>query len=575
MSNVKQNVLEDICRPFVPGLVSLLVFSFFSSLLNLVPPVFMMQLSERVMLSRNEMTLLFLTVIALFLIAALTMLDAIRARTLNRIGTALDAKISERVFDSLNRRRLRVSEPIKYQILGDLNAVRDFVGGPVLGQLLDLFWTPLILLVMFLLHPWIGFTMLVILVVTIALSLANQWAVGPHMKRAQSGVATAHEFARAVITNADVIRPMGMLPALRRRWRGFHEDASGWQQAAIGRSELWTGVLRFVRYSQLIVLLVVGAWLYLQQQVTAGAVFGVIYIAMRIIGPVLSVTSSWRTISNMRTSVERLNLVLNQEGDPGDRMSLPRPKGSLNVSRVVLTPPNEETVVLGDVSFSLQNGRILGVVGPSGAGKSSLARLLVGAWHPRRGTVKLDDHDLFHWNEDELGQHIGYVPQEIGLLPGTVAENIARFRDDGPLDHEAVLEAAELAGIEDVIQGLPDGYNTRVGTEGHVFSGGQRQRIALARAVYRSPRLLVLDEPNSNLDAVGEQFLGRTLTLMKSRGSTVVLITHRMSMLMFCDDLLVMNAGTIHTCGPRETILNRLPAYRLGSTPALETAVGQ
>jgi ABC-type protease/lipase transport system fused ATPase/permease subunit len=294
---------------------------------------------------------------------------------------------------------------------------------------------------------------------------------------------------------------------------------------------------------------------------------------MRIVAPVVSVTTSWRAISSVRTSMERLNRVLAEEANPGDRISLPRPSGSINVSRVVLTPPNDETVVLGDVSFTLQAGRILGVVGPSGAGKSSLAKLLVGAWHPRRGKVTLDNHDLAHWNEDELGRHIGYVPQDIGLLPGTVAENIARFCDDDPIDHAAILEAAELAGIEDVIQGLPDGYNTKVGAGGHVFSGGQRQRIALARAVYGNPSLLVLDEPNSNLDAVGEEQLGRTLTEMKSRGATVVLVTHRMSMLVFCDDLLVMNAGTIHTYGPRDTIMNRLSAYR--PTPALENAVAK
>jgi PrtD family type I secretion system ABC transporter len=574
MSNVKQNVLKDVFRPYLSGVASLVAFSFFSTLLNLVPPIFMMQLSERVMLSRNETTLLFLTVIAFFLIAALTVLDSIRAQTLARISVAIDTEIGGRAFDLLNRRNLRMAEPAKNQVLNDLNVFREFVGGPVILQLLDLFWVPLLLLVMFVLHPLLGLAMTGILAVIIGLAVGNQWAVGSYVKRAQGASAEAFELARAIRQSAEATRPMGMLPALVRRWRSFHADALGWQHVAIQRSEFWTAALRFVRNSQLIVLLVVGVLLYLNQQINAGAVFGIVYIAMRASGPVSAATSSWRSIWNFLTAAERLNLVLASVGGT-EQMSLPRPHGSLTVSRVVMMPPGSETVVLGDVSFSMQSGRILGVVGPSGAGKSSLAKLLVGAWRPRRGTVYLDEHDLAHWDEDKLGQYVGYVPQEIDLLPGTVAQNIARFRDDAELDDDAVLEAAKLAGIEDVIRDLPDGYNTRVGSDGHVFSGGQRQRIALARAVYGNPSLVILDEPNSNLDAVGEQTLGRTLGLLKSRGATIVLVTHRMSMLAFCDDLLVMNAGTVHTFGPRDAIMNRLPAYRLAPAAQLDAVAAQ
>ena len=573
MSNSNKNVVKDVFRPLLPGIASLVIFSFFTTLLNLVPAVFMMQLAERVMLSRNETTLTFLAVIAMCLMIALTIIDSIRTRILSRISVAFDAKIGERLFDALNRRHLRMADTARNQILNDLNIFRDFIAGPIVIHLFDLFWIPLILLVLFVLHPFLGLAMLVLLAIIVALSLGNQWAVGTDVKRAQSGMINALEFARVVIRNGDAIRAMGMLPALRRRWHDFHEDALGWQHAAVRRSELWTGTLRFVRNSQMIVLLVVGTLLYLHQQISAGAVFGVIYIAMRVVTPVLAVASSWRAIWNVLTSAERLNIVLSRKGDAGKKLSLPQPNGSIKVSRVVLTPPNADVVVLGDVSFSVQSGRILGVVGPSGAGKSSLAKLLVGAWHPRRGTVHVGEHNLAHWNEDELGAYIGYVPQDIELLPGTVAENIGRFRDDGPFDHAAVLEAAELAGIQDVIQALPEGFNTKVGFEGHTFSGGQRQRIALARAVYGNPSMLVLDEPNSNLDAVGEHSLGRSLTLIRDRGATVVLITHRMSMLAFCDDLLVMNAGTVHTFGPREEIMNRLAAYR--SIPALGTVMAQ
>jgi len=573
MAHVKQNVLKDLCRPYLPAGISLIVFSFFSTTLNLVPPVFMMQLSERVMLSRNETTLVFLTLIAVFLILVLTGIETIRARTVARISIALDAEIAEKVFDRVNRRGLRMSEAAKNQCLYDLNTFRDFIGGPVVMQICDVIWVPFVVLIMFAMHPILGASMMVILTIIAGLSLGNQWAVGTDVKRAQAASAEALEFARAVRQSSDSTRPMGMIPALVRGWRSYYLDSLGWMHHAAARSEWWGASLRFVRNFQLIGLLVVGSLLYLNQQINAGAVFGVIYIAMRAVAPVSAVSSSWRAIWNFVLASERLNVVLAAEMAEQRKMPLPRPRGAISVSRVVLSPPNSENIVLGDVSFALRSGRILGVVGPSGAGKSSLANLLVGTWRPQRGTVHLDDHDLTHWDEDQLGAFIGYVPQEYELLPGTVAENIARFSERSDVDHEAIIEAAELAGIEDVIRDLPDGYNTRVGSDGHIFSGGQRQRIALARAVYGDPALLVLDEPNSNLDAVGEQTLGRTIMQMKKRGATIVLITHRMSMLQFCDDLLVMNAGTVHTYGGRDAIMNRLPAYRLQPAAQLEEAV--
>jgi PrtD family type I secretion system ABC transporter len=571
MASLKQNKIKDALRPDSRALIAALCFSFFTSVLNLVPSIFMIQLSERVMLSRNEMTLLFLSVIAVFLIAILSALDGIRLRVLQRIGLSVDQRIAEDIFDILNRRNVAMPAAAKGLVLTDLNTFRDFVSGPIVIQLLDLFWVPLIIAVMFVLHPLVGLAMTTILVVTVGFSALNQWIVGTDTKRSQRASAQALEFARAVMRSAEAARVMGMLPALRRRWLDHHREGQAWQQAAYSRSDLITGTLRFLRNSQQIVLMVVAVLLYFVQQVSAGAVFAIVFISVRAITPVIVVASSWRAIWQFLASVERLNSVLNQHADESTRMTLPRPTGLLSVSRAVLSPPNTDAVVLNDVSFTLPSGRILGVVGPSGAGKSSLAKLLVGAWRPRRGSVTLDEHDLFHWNQDELGIHIGYVPQEVDLLPGTVAENIARFRDDGPIDYSTVLEAAELAGIQDIVQALPEGYNTKVGFDGHVFSGGQRQRIALARALYGTPSLIVLDEPNSNLDAVGEQSLGRTLTVARNRGATVVIVTHRVSMLTYCDDLLVMNQGTIHTFGSRDTIMSRLSAYR-PSAPAPNVA---
>lgn len=575
MRTLNTNVIKDLLRPDFPAVIAIILFSFFTTILNLVPPIYMMQLSERVMLSRNVTTLVFLTVMALFLIVVLTVLDTIRHRALQRMSIGLDERISRRVFDILNRQNLKMTAAVRSLVLNDLNTFREFVSGPIIIQLLDLFWVPLIIGVLFALHPFLGLTMVAVLVTTIVISVVNQWVVEVDAKRSQAASAQAQEFARAVNRSADASRVMGMLPTLGRRWHRYHSAALGWQAAAAGRAEYLTGGLRFIRGSQHIIMLVVGVSLYLFQQISAGAVFAVVFIGARAIGPVIAVTASWRMIWNFLSSLERLNIVLSSEGEENNRMTLPRPAGSLAVSRVSLTPPNAENVVLSDVSFSLSNRRILGVVGPSGAGKSSLAKLLIGAWRARRGTVTLDGHDLAHWNQDELGQHVGYVPQEVELLPGTIAENIARFRDDGPLDYASVLEAAELAGIQDIIQALPEGYNTKVGGDGYTLSGGQRQRVALARAVYGNPSLLVLDEPNSNLDAVGEQSLGRTLAIIRNRGAAVVIVTHRVSMLAFCDELLVMKSGTIHTFGPRDLIMSKLSAYRPTPTPAVGAVMPQ
>lgn len=568
MSTAERSVLKALVRPISPAVIAIVFLSFFTTLLNLVPSIYMMQLSERVMLSRNETTLIFLTIIAVFLVIVMIVIDAIRYRILRRVSVALDQHIGQRVFDIMNRQELRVSGPTKSLILGDLNTFRDFIGGATLINLLDLVWIPMILAVMFMLHLVLGLTLVAIVVATMALTALNQTLVAANVKQSQTSMAKAAEFARAVTRTADAIRVMGMLPTVGRRWYKYHSEALDWQFLATARSEPATGGLQFLRNSQQIILMTVGVSLYLLQQISAGAAFAVVFIGVRAIIPIVAVGSSWRLIWNFLGACERLNAVLSHEqGDAG--MTLPRPAGRLTVSRIMLTPPNAENVVLNDVSFSLQSGRVLGVVGPSGAGKSSLAKLLIGAWRPRRGSISIDDHDFAHWNQDQLGRHIGYVPQEIEFLPGTVAENIARFQDDGPIDHAAVLEAAELSEIQDVIQKLPGGYNTRIGFDGHSFSGGQRQRIALARALYGNPSLLVLDEPNSNLDTMGEQSLGRTLTALKNRKVTIVIVTHRLNMLNYCDDVLVMNAGTVHAFGPREMVLSRLSAYRPTQPAAL------
>jgi ABC-type protease/lipase transport system fused ATPase/permease subunit len=295
-------------------------------------------------------------------------------------------------------------------------------------------------------------------------------------------------------------------------------------------------------------------------------------LASRAVGPIDAVASSARSFTTVRAAARRINALL---ADPEpERLPLPEPSGALELSRVTAAPPLRDMPILADVSFAVGPGRALGVVGASGAGKSSLARILTGAWRPRRGQVTLGGHDLSHYDQDQLGRSIGYVPQEARLLPGTLAENIQRFREDIEDPTRALMEAVRLAGIEEIVRGLPDGLNTDMGPDGHRLSGGQLQRVALARAVFGDPHLVVLDEPNANLDAVGEAQLAQTIRALKDRGAVVVLITHRLSMLAICDDVLVLHAGAVQAFGRKEQVLARLPSYRPAASAAQPALAG-
>jgi PrtD family type I secretion system ABC transporter len=556
-STVKNELLQ--ARAALPAL---LLFSFIIAVMALTPSIYMIQMFERVMQSRNETTLLFLTLIAVFLVIIWTVITSLRTKLLQRLAVSIDQRLSEKVFAAIHKARSRASVAVRDQALGDLNVLREFIAGSMTTSLLDVIFAPVFIVVVFLIHPILGLVLMAMMVLITVLTVINQIIVKDEIKRAQASENEAGQFARSVMNSSDAVRVMGMVPALGRRWRRLHDAVLDWQAAAQSRSEKIATVLRVLRNLQMIIFMVVGVILFLHQQIGAGAIFAVTILSSRAMGPVDAIASGWKVIWNAILAVDRLDGIL-IDAAGAERINLPRPTSSLRVSRIVLSPPNRDSVVLNDVSFQIRDGSVLGIVGPSGAGKSSLAKVLVGAWDAKRGAIFLGDHELRHWDPDQLGRFIGYVPQEVELLPGTVAENISRFQDEA-VDHKAVLAAADLAGINDIIQGLPDGFNTRLGGPGgHVLSGGQKQRVALARAVYGDPSLIVLDEPNSNLDAIGEQSLGRSILAMRERGASIVIVTHRMNILTYCDDVLVLNGGSVHAFGSRDQILARLSNNRL------------
>jgi PrtD family type I secretion system ABC transporter len=569
--NRKSSLVMAELRPFQSAYMTLFATSFLGPIMYMVAPLFMNQVADRVALSRNESTLWVLTAIALFIMAMYAVLEYLRSRTLQRLGVAIDAKLTAVVFDALNRQRSNSSGAVSAQPLNDISGVRDFLSGSIIGATFDAIWSPIFIVVMFVLHPVFGYLALAMLTVSVALTVLNQYLVADSSRSASQCVGRANEFGSAVIRNTEPVVALGMLPRVKDAWYRMHLAALGWQSVANNRSHVIQAMGKLLRNGQTIFVYAVGGFLFLRNEVSMSTLMIAMIIMMRGLGPIEHVISNWRAFANFRGSIERLDAVLERAGEKIGKVALPRPTGVIDVVRLVGTAPDTEKVIINDVSFSLAGGRVLGVIGPSGAGKSCLARFLIGRWRPRRGSISIGDHDMAHWNEDDLGQYVGYMPQDIEFLPGTVADNIARFDPQVTTGSDQLLAAAAMAGVADLIKELPQGFNTRIGSGGHVLSGGQRQRLALARALYGRPYFVILDEPSSSLDAAGEQALGLALERLKLAGAAIIVITHKLSLLSYCDDVLILNAGTVQALGPRGQIVDKLSKLR---SPALTVVEG-
>lgn len=405
------------------------------------------------------------------------------------------------------------------------------------------------------LHPWIGWFSVVSAAILVVLTLVTEFATQKPLAEANKFANQATNFAHNQLGNAEVVEAMGMLPALRERWKRLHVLHLVQQAVASDRAGLISAITRFVRITSQSLILGFGAWLVLQNEITPGAMIVGSILMGRALAPIDQLIANWRGFVQARLAYERLGELLKAFPVRPPRISLPPPKGQVSVEGAVAVPPGAQVPVLRGVTLDIPAGCVVGVIGPSGSGKSTLARLLVGVWAPAAGKVRLDGADIAQWDKVELGPYIGYLPQDIELFDGTIAENIARF---GPIDSERIIEAAERAGVHELILRLPQGYDTPIGPGGMVLSGGQRQRVALARALYGDVRLIVLDEPNSNLDDIGETLLMRAFAEMKRQGRTVVVITHRTSVLAVVDRLLVLRDGMVHAYGPRDQVLAAL-----------------
>lgn len=520
-------------------------FSFFINLLTLTSSIYMMQVYDRVLGSRSGPTLLYLTLFAGACLATLAALEVVRSRLLVRLGTRFDAQLSGLVF----MRTLTAGR--SGQGLRDLDQLRTFLTGPHILSLLDAPWMPIYIGLVYLLHPWLGHVALVGGVLLFLLALWNERDTREPIGEAGKQMAASTQFAEVSARNAEAIRAMGMLPGLTALWRKRHDLGIGLQGVASDRAGNVAAVAKALRFFLQIAILGVGAWLVIQQECTGGVMIASSIIMGRGLAPVEAAIGGWRGFLQARESYGRLLKGFGSDAADAPTMPLPKPEGKLVFEGVSGGPPDLRKFTVQGLSFSLEPGVVLGITGPSAAGKSTLARLAVGVWRPGVGVVRLDGANIADWNREDVGPHIGYLPQDIELFPGTVAENIARF---GAVDADRVVDAAQLAGAHQVILELPQGYDTPIGPAGVNLSGGQRQRIGLARAFYGRPPLIVLDEPTSNLDAEGEGAVRQAMEALRGQ-STMIVIAHRPAVLGGTDQLMVVFKGQIANFGPTSEVM--------------------
>lgn len=571
MKPTRRTELGEALYRFRKTFYSLAAFSCVINIIGLAPMIYMMQVYDRVLSSKNETTLLMLTLLVVGLYALSGMLEFARSRVLIRVGNRFDTMLNQRVFTAAFERNLRKQGGNPSQAIHDLTNLRQFLTGNALFAFFDAPWTPIYIAVGFMLHPIVGFMMLGGAVVLLGLAWLTNLSTNKPLSEANQAAISAAAFANNHLRNADVIEAMGMLPGLRSRWLAQHHRVLGLQTLASDRNARISGVTRFIRISLQSLILGVGALLVIEGEMTAGMMIVGSMLLGKALQPVEMAIGTWKQSISTKAAYQRLDEMLQSAPPRGETLSLPAPQGSLELENVYAAAPGVQLNILKGLNFKIPAGEVVGVIGPSASGKSTLARLLVGVWQARVGTVRLDGADIFQWNKDELGPHIGYLPQDIELFEGTIAENIARFSEP---DAALVIDAAKRAGVHEMILHLPRGYDTPLGVDGASLSGGQKQRIALARAIYNNPRLVVLDEPNSNLDDVGEAALVETIKDLKSRGSTVILITHRMSVLSVVDKLLVLRDGMLTMFGPRDDVLKALRQQQLQAAQAKPAAAG-
>ena len=551
-SELKQAVMD--LRPYF---VRAAWFSVCACLLILAPSIYMLEVYDRVINSRSHTTLVMLTVVVLAAFVVMEVLEWARAEILHDAGLQLDKHMRNRVFNAVFDASLKRRPGGTAQPLSDFRIIKDFFNSPPLLGLMEAPVSLVFLALVFAISPVLGWSAVVGAVIQVFVGWLNEKSTRPPLLAANRSASAAQQYADGSLRNAQVIESMGMLRDIHHRWIQKQREFLVMQALASDKAGGFQATSKFLQTTMGSLLLGLGAWLLLHNQLNGGA--GMIIVGSvlggRVLAPLVQIVTQWRMVINVREAWQRLDELLKTIPAKPDTMSLPPPRGLLQVENLMAGAPGSATSIIKNVAFTLPIGEVLAVVGPSASGKTTLARLLVGLWPTSSGKVRLDGVDISGWDKNELGPHIGYLPQGVELLDGTLAENISRFGEIEPAKTKA---AARAVGLHDFIMSLPDGYDSAVGREGAMLSGGQRQMVALARAIYGDPILVVLDEPNSSLDEIGDVALSAAISELKARGTTFVIMTHRTSVLAVADKILVLHDGVMKAFGERDEVLMAL-----------------
>lgn len=540
-------------------------FSMIINILMLTPVIYMLQLYDRVISSRSETTLLMLTLIVVAIFFTQGALEIVRSQILVRVSVKLEILLNQRLFKIAYKRSLYTGgQQASSQPLDDLISLRQFLTGNGLFAFFDAPWMPFYVAIMFLFHPLFGWAAIFAAIILIILAIINEKLTSKTLAEANTLATTNRMQLNANLKNAEVIESMGMLNNIFQRWLDKSKNILQLQGKASTKAGVLNALSKTLRGMFQSLVLGLGAYLAIRQEISPGLMIAGSILLGKALSPIDQMIGSWKGFVVARTQYARLNELLIQIPDDRDKMSLQAPEGNIQAEQAVVMPPGAKIPAVKGISFTIDQGDSIGILGPSGAGKSSLVRALLGIWPTTNGKIRLDGADIFDWDRIELGAHIGYLPQDIELFEGSISDNIARF---GEVDADKVIDAAKMADVHTMILRLPDGYDTLIGAMGSNLSGGQRQRIGLARALYDHPQLVVLDEPNSNLDDQGELALANAIAHLKEINTTIIIVTHRHNILGKLNKLLVLNDGLLNLYGERDAVLAKLAETQAKSTP--------
>lgn len=547
------------------------IFSFFDNMLLLALPLYMMQLFDRVMTSRSNETLIMLSIAAVAALIVMFILEALRARLLGSASLLMDEALGGKVVSGLIKSAARLGSRDYAQGLRDVAVLRGFLTGNSIFALFDAPWAVFFIVIIFLFHPLMGAVALAGAISLFLVAYVNEKITHGPLNDASIASRKSSRFIDISVRNAEVVSAMGMVNGVRGRWQQMNDAVLTQQQILTKQSSVIISFTKFLRQFIQIAMLATGAYLVIDQSMTPGIMMAATLILGRALAPVEQAITTWKGFVDARESYQSLNQLLSDYKEESGVVALPTPTGKLSIERLAFVTPTSRLAVIKGISLELDAGEVLGVIGPSAAGKSSLLRLIAGVWKPTAGAVRLDGADVSEWSREQIGEHIGYLPHDVELFAGSIGDNIARLLPAKDFS-EQVIEAAKMAGVHDLILRLPNGYETDISDSGYVLSGGQRQRVALARALFNKPRLILLDEPNANLDGEGEVAFLNAVHAMKQDGMTVIIVTHKPAMLAHADKVLVLREGLVEAFGPRNEIIGK--AVRTAGSPANIQAVG-